>query len=57
MPKRNLLILFVALVAGLLSWMARDNGGHAQRFAEVMTAIEQRYVEPVYSDPLLGSIG
>ncbi len=52
MPKRNLLILFVALVAGLLSWMARDHGGHGRRFAEVMTAIEQRYVKPVDREQL-----
>ena len=52
MPKRNLLILFVALVAGLLSWMARDHHGHGRRFAEVLTAIEQRYVKPVYSDQI-----
>lgn len=52
MPKRNLLILFVALVAGLLSWMARDHGGHGRRFAEVMAAIEQRYVKPVDREQL-----
>jgi carboxyl-terminal processing protease len=52
MPKRNLLILFVALVAGLLSWMARDHAGHGRRFAEVLTAIEQRYVKPVDRDAL-----
>ena len=47
MPKRNALFLFVALVTGLLAWLARDHAGHGRRFSEVMTAIERRYVEPV----------
>lgn len=55
MPKRNLLILFVALVAGLLSWMARDHAGHGRRFAEVLTAIEQKYVKPVDHDALFAA--
>lgn len=55
MPKRNLLILFVAIVAGLLSWMARDHGGHGRRFAEVMAAIEQRSLEKVDDDQLFAA--
>lgn len=55
MPKRNLLILFVALAAGVLSWMARDHGGHGRRFAEVVAAIEQRYVHQIDGDHLFAA--
>lgn len=52
MPKRNALILFVATVTGLLAWMARDHAGHGRRFAEVVSAIERRYIEPVERERL-----
>lgn len=55
MPKRNLFIIVVSLVAGLLSWMARDHGGHGRRFSEVMRAIEQRYVKPVDGDQMFAA--
>jgi carboxyl-terminal processing protease len=47
MPKRNALFLVVSLVVGILGWLTRDHARPGRRFAEVMAAIEQRYVEPV----------
>lgn len=52
MPKRNILILFVTLVVSLLAWMASDRARAGRRFAEVMAAIERRYIEPVDQDRL-----
>ena len=47
MPKRNLLLLFLAATVCLLAWLARDRSGHGRRFGEVMAAIERSYLEPV----------
>jgi carboxyl-terminal processing protease len=52
MPKRNAVFLLVSLVVGCIGWLARDHARPGRRFAEVVTAIERRYVEPVDQDRL-----
>ena len=47
MPKRNLILLFLATTICLLAWMARDRSGHGRRFGEVVSAIERSYLVPV----------
>ncbi|MFM7034160.1 MAG: S41 family peptidase [Planctomycetia bacterium] len=52
MPKRNLVILIAVTVGCLLAWLAREHDAQGRRFAEVLTAIERRYIEPVDREQL-----
>jgi len=52
MPKRNIVMLVVTCLVSLVAWAARERSGHARRFGEVMTAIEQNYVRPVDGERL-----
>jgi len=47
MPKRNLFVLLMMIAVAGVSWLARDRAGHGRRFAEVLGAIEQSYLDPV----------
>lgn len=55
MPKRNIFILAVLVVACLLAWLARDHAGHGRRFAEVLAAIDAHALERVEADRLFTS--
>ncbi len=52
MPKRNVILLVTALLVGLVALAARERSGHAQRFGEVLGAIERGYYQPVAGDSL-----
>jgi carboxyl-terminal processing protease len=52
MPKRNIVLLFVACLVSLVALAARERSGHGRRFGEVLAAIERSYYEPVDGDQL-----
>ena len=52
MPKRNLLLLSLIAAISLLAWLARDHGRQTRSVAEVVSAIERVYLEPVDPDDL-----
>lgn len=47
MPKRNLFVLLLMIVASVVAWLARDRDGHGRRFAEVLGTIDRGYLERV----------
>ncbi|MFM7137450.1 MAG: S41 family peptidase [Planctomycetota bacterium] len=52
MPKRNVILLVATCLVGLVSLVARERSGHAQRFGEVLGAIERDYFQHVDGDTL-----
>ena len=52
MPKRNVILLVTTLLVGIVALAARERSGHAQRFGEVLGAIERGYYQPVAGDSL-----
>jgi len=55
MPKRNLLIVCLMAVIGLLSWVARDHGLQGRRFGEVLAAIDHNYLDQVDQESLFAA--
>lgn len=47
MPKRNIFVLIVMIVAGGIAWLAREHTQHGRRFGEVLAAIDGAYIDPV----------
>lgn len=52
MPKRNVILLVATCLVSLVALAARERSGHAQRFGEVLGAIERGYYQPVDGDTL-----
>ena len=52
MPKRNVILLVTTLLVGIVALAARERSGSAQRFGEVLGAIERGYYQPVDGDAL-----
>ena len=52
MPKRNVILFVAALLVGLVALAARERSCHAQRFGEVLGAIERGYFQPVTGERL-----
>ena len=52
MPKRNVILFVATLLVGLVALAARERSGHAQRFGEVLGAIERGYFQPVTGERL-----
>lgn len=47
MPKRNLVILGLAVLAALVAWAARRSGEHARLYGEVTGHLRRSYLDPV----------
>ena len=52
MPKRNLVILALAVLAALVAWAARRSGEHARLYGEVTGHLRRSYLEPVEDEAL-----
>lgn len=52
MPKRNLVILGLAVLAALVAWAARRSGEHARLYGEVTGHLRRSYLEPVEAEAL-----
>jgi carboxyl-terminal processing protease len=52
MPKRNVILLVATCLVGLVALAARERSGPAQRFGEVVGAIERGYFQHVDGDAL-----
>jgi carboxyl-terminal processing protease len=52
MPKRNLVILGLAVLAALVAWAARRSGEHARLYGEVTGHLRRSYLEPVEEEAL-----
>lgn len=52
MPKRNLVILGLAVLAALVAWAARRSGEHARLYGEVTGHLRRSYLEPVEDEAL-----
>lgn len=52
MPKRNLVIVCLLVVACLVAWAARDRNGRGRLFAEATGYIERMHLDPVDEEAL-----
>ena len=55
MPVRNILFLIVATVGCLAAWIAKERDRRGHRLNEVLSYVEDAYIEPLGGEPLFGA--